>query len=66
MTIQDIIILSKKIGVGIAVFLIPTLIISSGLWATQVYLTDKHSPKVASEAAHKKPCEAPTRAQSNN
>lgn len=32
MTVTDVIILSKKIAVGILIFLIPLVIIAGGLW----------------------------------
>jgi hypothetical protein len=41
MSISDLTIITKKIGVGIAVFLVPTCIVSGGLWATQNILKSK-------------------------
>jgi hypothetical protein len=41
MTTTDFIIISKKIAVGILIFLIPLLIIAGGIWLASNYLV-KH------------------------
>ena len=38
---KDIVIVSKKIAVGIAIYLVPTGIVSGGLWTAQSILTSK-------------------------
>ncbi len=38
MTTEDFIIISKKIAVGILIFLIPLLIIAGGIWFASNYL----------------------------
>ncbi|SEN96908.1 hypothetical protein [Niastella yeongjuensis] len=41
MTITDLIILSKKIAVGILVFLIPLAIIAGGLWLANLLIINR-------------------------
>jgi hypothetical protein len=45
MTLSDVTLLAKKILVGIAVTLVPFVIIVGGLWLTQKLLTDNPKPK---------------------
>lgn len=41
MNISDLKIIAKKIAVGVIIYLVPTLIVSGGLWATQSFLAAK-------------------------
>jgi hypothetical protein len=41
MNLSDVKIIAKKIAVGIVIYLVPTGIVSGGLWATQAFLTAK-------------------------
>jgi hypothetical protein len=40
MTTGDVIILSKKIAVGILIFLIPLVIIAGGLWLANIFIVN--------------------------
>ncbi|MDX2195815.1 MAG: hypothetical protein NW207_05310 [Cytophagales bacterium] len=58
---KDIIIVSKKIAVGVAIYLVPTFIISGGLWAAQSILASKKE-----NGKHcVKACEPPSRSKTN-
>ena len=45
MTLADVTLIGKKILVGIAITLIPFIIIAGGLWLTQKALTDEKAPQ---------------------
>jgi hypothetical protein len=45
MTLADVTLIAKKIGVGIIVTLVPFVIISGGLWLTKKVLTDHDKAK---------------------
>ncbi|WP_183577791.1 hypothetical protein HDF18_10660 [Mucilaginibacter sp. X5P1] len=45
MTLADVTLIGKKILVGIAITLIPFIIIAGGLWLTQKALTGKKAPQ---------------------
>jgi uncharacterized membrane protein YqgA involved in biofilm formation len=42
MRVQDLVLLAKKIGVGVAVTAIPAVILVGGLWLTQHSLDTQH------------------------
>ncbi len=45
MTLSDVTLLVKKVLVGIAITLVPFIVIVGGLWLTQKLLTDNPKPR---------------------